>query len=469
MGDSGPREACESAATAMVPLLLLLVTAHALVLPDVVEDVADAVQVQIPVANASASLQGRTVALGFEVGAHLALHARLPTALAENPAWLPDTEQIQEFSPKQAGQRLGFFVSAHVIAWILLCLIGTTIMTRCCGTCTDPSGYESVAPLQSGDESGDGTDPSGYESVTSAARPLVYGDDVWRAFFGTYLISLVAVFASLRFNRLSKATGLDFEVYLVLFVLQGTRLLGQAVTATRSLGPARRFPIDTFTVGAVAATMPFMADSFDTLKDVVFGALCIMSDSWELRLAGFASLVWLPCVHYMLLRVDIECLADLSGSYFPFASAQPANDESDESEAAEGEGCCWPKVEKSLHELYKQTTPGKIRLLLWGSRAAGRLCSSLRYSGRRVEVCHLDAAGSSTSPSSLWLALQRAARPLDHALHRQTPGRCFLIRQPPAADIFAGNYPACRGRAPRNSPGRSAQGHHECHQARSSF
>ena len=102
-------------------------------------------------------------------------------------------------------------------------------------------------------------------------------------------------------------------------------------------------------------------------KDVVFGALCIMSDSWELRLAGFASLVWLPCVHYTLLD-DIDCVADLSGSYFPFASAQPANDEP---EAAEGEGRCWPKVEKSLYELYKQTTPGKIRLLLWEAGPQG--------------------------------------------------------------------------------------------------
>ena len=306
------------------------------------------------------------MALGFEVGGHLALHARLPTALAENPAWLPDKEQIQEFSPKQAGQRLGFFVSAHVIAWMLLCLIGTTIMTRCCGKCTDPPGYERVASAARPPQSGDGTDPSGYERVASAARPLQSGD-VWRAFFGTDLISLVAVFASLHLNRLSKATGLDFEVYLVLFVLQGTRLLGQAVTATRSLGPRRRFPIDTFTLGAVAATMPFMADSFDTLKDVVFGALCIMSERWELRLAGFASLVWLPCVHYTLLD-DNECVADLSGSYFPFASTQPANDES---ETAEGEGRCWPKVEKSLHELYKQTTPGKIRLLLWEAGPQG--------------------------------------------------------------------------------------------------
>ncbi|CAE7831885.1 Nlrc3 [Symbiodinium sp. CCMP2592] len=286
----------------MVPSLLLLATAHALVLPDVVEDVADAVQFQIPVANASAALQGGTAALDFEVGGHLALHAHLPTALAENPAWLPDTEQIKEFSPKQAGQRLGFFVSAHVIAWMLLCLIGTAIMTRCCGRCTDPSGFERVA---------------------SAARPLESGD-VWRAFFGTYLISLVAVFASLRFSRLSKATGLDFEVYLVLFVMQGTRLLWQAVTAIRSVGPASRFPIDTFTLGTVAANMPFMADSFDTLKDVVFGALCIMSEHWALRLAGFASLVWLPCVHYRLLR-DIEWTSRAVTSPLPARSQRTMN------------------------------------------------------------------------------------------------------------------------------------------------
>ncbi|CAE7745568.1 NLRC3 [Symbiodinium necroappetens] len=191
--------------------------------------------------------------------------------------------------------------------------------------------------------------------------------DVWLAFLGTYLISLVAVFASLFSNRLSKATGLDFEVYLVFFLLQGTRLLWQAATATRSLSPGRRFPMDTFALGTVAATMPFLADTFDTLKDVVFAGLCMLSESWALRLTGFASLAWLPWVHYRLLR-DTDCVADLSGSYFPFASAQPVDDEA---QAAEGEGCCWPKVEKCLHELYKQTTPGKIRLLLWEAGPQG--------------------------------------------------------------------------------------------------
>ncbi|CAE7935414.1 Nlrc3, partial [Symbiodinium sp. KB8] len=330
------------AAAMVVSLLLLLVTARALVLPDLVEDVADAVELRMPVANASASLQGRAVALDFAVGGHVALKARPPTALAENPAWLPDKEQIQELSPKQARQRLGFFVSAHILAWMLLCLIGTAIMTRCCGRFADPSGYERSA------------------SASAAPQPL-NSVDVWRAFLGTYAISLLAVFGSLRSNRLSKATGLDFEVYLLFFLLQGMRLLRQAATVTRSLSPGDRFPIDTFALGTVAAIMPFLADTFDTLKDVVFAGLCLLSKSLALNMAGFASLAWLPWVHCTLLR-DTDCVADLSGSYFPFASAQPVNDEA---EAAEGEECCWPKVEKCLHELYKLTAPGKIRLLLW--------------------------------------------------------------------------------------------------------
>ena len=90
----------------------------------------------------------------------MALKAQPPTALAENPAWLPNTKQIQELFPKQARQRLDVFVSAHIIAWMLLCLIGTAIMTRCYGRCTDPSGYQRHA---------------------SGARPLE-GGDVWRAF-----------------------------------------------------------------------------------------------------------------------------------------------------------------------------------------------------------------------------------------------------------------------------------------------
>ena len=85
-------------------------------------------------------------------------------------------------------------------------------------------------------------------------------------------------------------------------------------------------------------------------------------------LLGLIGLIgFIGLIHYRLLR-ETDCVADLSGSYFPFASAQPVDDEA---QAAEGEGCCWPKVEKCLHELYKQTTPGKIRLLLWEAGPQG--------------------------------------------------------------------------------------------------
>eukprot|EP00439_Symbiodinium_sp_Y106_P041289 s5121_g5.t1 len=240
----------------------------------------------------------------------------------------------------------------------------------------------------------------------------------WRcvaSILGTCPISLVAVFASLRSNRLSEATGLDFEV-----VLQGARLLWRGRKDHQELELREPLPM-----GTVAALMPFKVDTFDTLKDVVSGALCIMSESWALPLAGFASLAWLPWVHSTLLR-DTECVADISGSYFPFASAQPVHDESEVLLAESG-------------ELFAraQTTPGKIRLLLWEAGPQG-VFALFCFFGMRVQVCHLHAAGSSTPLNSLWLAMQRAAQPVDDALHREAPGGALASGNVPLQTLLLG-------------------------------
>jgi len=234
---------------------------------------------------------------------------------------------------------------------------------------------------------------------------------------GTCPISLVAVFASLRSNRLSEATGLDFEV-----VLQGARLLWRGRKDHQELELREPLPM-----GTVAALMPFKADTFDTLKDVVSGALCIMSESWALPLAGFASLAWLPWVHSTLLR-DTECVADLSGSYFPFASAQPVHDESEVLLAESG--VLFARALQANNSRQDQASA-------LGSRAAGCLCPILFF-GMRVQVCHLHAAGSSTPLNSLWLAMQRAAQPVDDALHREAPGGALASGNVPLQTLLLG-------------------------------
>ena len=255
---------------------------------------------------------------------------------------------------------------------------------------------------------------------------------------GTCPISLVAVFASLRSNRLSEATGLDFEV-----VLQGARLLWRGRKDHQELELREPLPM-----GTVAALMPFKADTFDTLKDVVSGALCIMSESWALPLAGFASLAWLPWVHSTLLR-DTECVADISGSYFPFASAQPVHDESEVLLAESGE--LFARALQANNSRQDQASA-------LGSRAAGCLCPILFFWNE----------GPSLSPSCSW-QFHSSKQPLAGYATSSSAGgrcapqgsawRCFGIGQRPTANTFAGNHLARRRRAARNSLGTSAQGH----------
>ena len=231
-------------------LVLVALVAHGLVLPDVVEDVAEAVDFE-PAAGASVSLQGKSIRVNYTVTGHLALHPRLPTALAENPVWLPTAEQLQGLSTKEAEQRLGFFVSAHILVWMGFCLVGTLIMTRCGERFLDRDAHARL------EEEGTSLD----------------GLDIFGAFLVTYLACLVAVGLSMQLGRLSKTTGLDYEVYLALFTAQGMNLLWQARQATRRVGRAERFPIDTFALGTVAGMLPFLSDTFDTLKDAGTGII----------------------------------------------------------------------------------------------------------------------------------------------------------------------------------------------------
>eukprot|EP00439_Symbiodinium_sp_Y106_P028972 s4715_g3.t1 len=137
------------------------------------------------------------------------------------------------------------------------------------------------------------------------------------AFIQTYLVSLLMVGFSLMTGRLSKADGLDYEVYMILFMLQGLKLLWQACAVTERFG---RYSSSTFTLESISAMAPFVADSFDTLKDIIFAGLCFMSEHWFLKIVGVASWIWLPLIYARLLR-DEHCASHLSASYFPFDSA----------------------------------------------------------------------------------------------------------------------------------------------------
>ena len=239
----------------------------------------------------------------------LELHAHPPTAVAENPKWFPTTEELSDLPSKKQQERMHFFLTMFLAVWLAICLVGTFLMTRCfgCGV----SAYSRMPEVEE-------RFPQQKSQLSSSnGRPEIGRTDITMAFIQTYLVSLLMVGFSLMTGRLSKADGLDYEVYMILFMLQGLKLLWQACAVTERFG---RYSSSTFTLESISAMAPFVADSFDTLKDIIFAGLCFMSEHWFLKIVGVASWIWLPLIYARLLR-DEHCASHLSASYFPFDSA----------------------------------------------------------------------------------------------------------------------------------------------------
>ena len=205
-------------------------------------------------------------------------------------------------------------------------------------------------------------------------------------------LSLVASLWSLKTGRLSKVTGLDWEVYLILFCCVGLALLVQAVWAVARLKPGDRFDSTAFAIAASTSMAPIISDFYDTLKDVIFGALCLQSEHLMIQILGVVSWLYLCLFHaYFLLVTDKDwmlfllmggdgypglsywcllcgakrvpgglCFAELASSHLSVLLTSPK---------VPGEwsgGCtamgCWEGT--ILPILYKQLTPSKRDYLL---------------------------------------------------------------------------------------------------------
>ena len=209
----------------------------------------------------------------------------------------------------------------------------------------------------------------------------------------TERLSLVASLWSLKTGRLSKVTGLDWEVYLILFCCVGLALMVQAMWAVARLKPGDRFDSTAFAVAAFTSMAPIISDFYDTLKDVIFGALCLQSEHLMIQILGVVSWLYLCLFHTWFLvvggkRIDIEslppflcviccycsllcgakggevlgrhCMAELASSHLSVLLTSPK---------VPGEwsgGCtatgCWEGT--ILPILYKQLTPSKREYLL---------------------------------------------------------------------------------------------------------
>ena len=179
---------------------------------------------------------------------------------------------------------------------------------------------------------------------------------VMMVFLANYTVCQVAALWSAWTSRLNPSTGLDWEVWEALLVVNCTWQLIQAVLAVWSLPLGKSFSVTTFAEGLVQGTAPVVSDPFDTFKDNQFGGLCLCSHLVWVKVLGVLSLLYLLAVHIYLILFD-DCAGELRGSflgvlYSPTRSAGTAKDDRS-------------FFEKVLLMLYKQTTPKKRKILRW--------------------------------------------------------------------------------------------------------
>eukprot|EP00438_Fugacium_kawagutii_P026478 Skav202789 [mRNA] locus=scaffold326:610701:614134:+ [translate_table: standard] len=199
---------------------------------------------------------------------------------------------------------------------------------------------------------------------------------------------------------------LDWEMYYLLFASNCIWLILQAVAAAaRAAHMDRTFALTAFFEGTVTGTFPLIADAYDTLKDVLVGALCLHSDSALLKVIGVASWVYLAAIHVVFLGwfplvkemvkaqerwwieelVGVDFLSEEMGdrfclemlaSYAPILLFPTALKQGDEGGALDGaEPSClwkmWSRLSNFLSGMvdalvgfaYKQVTPVKRSLL----------------------------------------------------------------------------------------------------------
>eukprot|EP00931_Biecheleriopsis_adriatica_P106864 TRINITY_DN8122_c0_g1_i2.p1 TRINITY_DN8122_c0_g1~~TRINITY_DN8122_c0_g1_i2.p1 ORF type:complete len:521 (+),score=101.69 TRINITY_DN8122_c0_g1_i2:79-1641(+) len=264
--------------------------------------------------------------------------------LEGNITFLPSADEISEV---QARQRRHFWALNFATSYVAVVILGTGIMRKWTFRCfakTEPA-YEGLKKIEL------------YE-----VRTYVAG-----LFAANYAADLAICVWSLCKGKLSPSTGLDFELYYVHFGMTAVSLVVQSTVAVRRLPKNAEFGDGTFAEATVFGMMPLLSDGFDTLKDMIFGALCVQSDHTLLKFLGISSWVYLLGVHVRLF-FNYDCIMEMAGSYLPVLLAPPKKTHGDELQAQTEELQAQTTLDfwqqKVWPKLYKQSTPAKQKMIL---------------------------------------------------------------------------------------------------------
>ena len=226
--------------------------------------------------------------------------------MVEEPkVFLPKVSQIESMTREESMERFHWFFCVYVLIFLGVTLLGSVIMvigpilkSRCLASSSDSE--ESSELLSSDSSEACDLSVSSYEALGPTFTALSVQTPrclVFLSFGVTVSLSLVASLWSMKTGRLSKVTGLDWEVYLILFCCVGLALLVQAVWAVARLKPGHRFDSTAFAVAAFTSMALIISDFYDTLKDVIFGALCLQSEHLMIQILGVVSWLYLFLFH----------------------------------------------------------------------------------------------------------------------------------------------------------------------------
>jgi len=258
-------------------------------------------------------------------------HGKIKMVWIESPEFLPTKDELRD---QNSNHRAHFWLQACGYTYLTAVLAGTAIMQI--GIKVRRSQYALLVPSEKDTEK----------------NPEKERISVVIVFFCTYTVCLVTVIWSTATNRLSKDTGLDWEVYWVLLTANCAWLLIQAAVLVATT-TNEDYSVSAFLEASVFGTGPLFADSFDTLKDAMFGGLCWQSSRSELKIIGIVSWAYLALIHVRLFRLD-EYVAEFQSSYLGVLYAPSKPKKSNNSSVAM----------TMMMMIYKQCTWTKRRVLL---------------------------------------------------------------------------------------------------------
>eukprot|EP00435_Cladocopium_sp_Y103_P051607 s276_g16.t1 len=233
--------------------------------------------------------------------------------MVEEPdVFLPKVSQIETMTREERMDRFHWFFCVYVLIFLGVTLLGSVIMivgpilkSKASASSDDSDSEESSELLSSEDSD---SSVSSYEALGPTFTALSMRTQQCLVILSvgvTMSLSLVASLWSLKTGRLSKVTGLDWEIYLILFCCVALSLLVQAVWAVARLKPGDRFDSTAFAVAAFTSMAPIISDFYDTLKDVIFGALCLQSEHRMIQILGVVSWLYLCLFHAWFLLVGV--------------------------------------------------------------------------------------------------------------------------------------------------------------------